>query len=203
MYYWQCYFYSSETNLGYQVKLFNLVKPNDHPAFDSYGKTSLWIDDIQWSPNDLTCVIAFRAKSFAIMTRLGSLIRFVTEPSASILRNLNFNNEKFPRTPQRFSELVYSREGLTIDRSNFTEKVKIMFEEDRFIIVDNRVFFIYSYPAFDDPFALLNWWDKEELGFSFLRLWLSHEQLWINPENLEQIPSLMMSKLPQFEFEDK
>ena len=54
MFYCQCYFYSPETNIGYQVKLFNLVKPNDHPSFDSQGKTSLWIDDIQWSPNDLT-----------------------------------------------------------------------------------------------------------------------------------------------------
>ena len=54
MFYCQCYFYSPDTNVGYQVKLFNLVKPNDHPTFDSHGKTSLWIDDIQWSPSDLT-----------------------------------------------------------------------------------------------------------------------------------------------------
>lgn len=54
IFYCQCFFYSTETNTGYQVKLFNLVRPNDHPVFDVNGKTSLWIDDIQWAPNDLT-----------------------------------------------------------------------------------------------------------------------------------------------------
>jgi len=27
------------------INLFNLVTPDDHLPFDSYGKTSLWIDD--------------------------------------------------------------------------------------------------------------------------------------------------------------
>lgn len=157
MFYCQVYFYSTETNVGYQVKLFNLIKPNDHPSFDSYGKTSLWIDDIQWSPNDLTCVVAFRARSIAIITRLGSLVKFVVDPSAAITRSLKFNNEKFTRTPQRFNELVYSRDGLNIDKTHFTERLKVLFEDDRFIVIDNRIFFVFSFTEFDDPMMLLSW----------------------------------------------
>lgn len=50
-------------------------------------------------------------------------------------------------------------------------------------------------------FSLLAWCDKEEFGFAFLRLCLSHETLCVDPVNLERIPVFMASKLPQFEFE--
>jgi len=165
-----------ETNVGYQVKLFNLVRPNDHPAFGSQGKTSLWIDDIRWSPNDLTCIIAFRAKSIAVITRLGSLIRFVVEPSDQICQNPQYKNDSFTVSPQRFHELVYSREAQNLDCTNDTENIKIMFENDMFVIKDNSKFFIFYFTHSENPMSLLSWCDKEELGFSFLRLCLSHDK---------------------------
>jgi len=108
---------------------------------------------------------------------------------------------KFENTPRRFHELQYTRESLTIDKTYDKERLKILFEKDRFIIKDNRTFFIFDYSHADDIMPLLSWCEKEELGFSFLRLCLSHELCCVIPENLERIPILMNSKLPQFEFE--
>jgi hypothetical protein len=170
MFYCQCYFYSPETNFGYQVKLFNLVRPNDHPCFDAHGKTSLWIDDIQWSPNDLTCIIAFRAKSIAIITRLGSLVRYIIDPSKSILQSPKFNKEKLISCSNRFHELVFSRDALNTDPTLDKDKIKIIFnnttENDKFIVKDNKTSFTFQFKLSNDYImSLLSWCEKEELGF--------------------------------------
>lgn len=148
MYYCQCYFYSPETSFGYQVKLFNLVKPNDHPSFDAYGKTSLWIDDIQWSENDLTCIVLFRAKSIAIMTRLGSLVRFIIDPSMNIPQNMKSGKENMTTSSKRFHELVFPQDVSNADSNLLKKKLRNKFKLSN-----------------DTIMSLLSWCEKEELGF--------------------------------------
>ena len=216
--YCQCYFYSTDTGMGYHVKLFDLVKPNDHPSFDIQGKTSLWIDDMQWSPTDMFCIIALKSRDIAIISRLGQLLKFVTYPSYDIKASMKFNLEKFRSTPTRFNELVYSRDAqniawnqrnfldeITLDSNNHQEKLKIILNENFFVIKDNRVVFVYEYSHHEDILPFLSWSEKSnlnsKLGFDFLRLCLSHDVCCTIPDNLERIPVLMNSKLPQFEFE--
>ena len=204
--------------MGYHVKLFDLVKPNDHPSFDIKGKTSLWIDDMQWSPTDMFCIIALRSRDIAIISRLGLLLKFVTCPSYDIKASMKFNLEKFRSIPTRFNALVYSRDAqniawnqrnvldeINLDTNNHQEKLKIMFDENLFLIKDNRVIFVYEYSHHEDILPFLSWSDKSspnsELSFDFLRLCLSHDVCCTIPDNLERIPVLMNSKLPQFEFE--
>lgn len=178
-----------------------MVKPDDHPSFDFTGKTSLWVDDIQWSPNDMFWILAFRSRDIAILSRLGGLVRFVPNLGYDLASSMRFNRDHFGKEPRRFNPLVYPREAQILDRKNDTEKVKVLFERNRFLVKDNRVFSIFEYHQHEDILPMLGWCEKDELGFSFLRLWLSHETSRILPENLERIPVFMNSKLPQFEFE--
>ena len=189
--YCQCYFYSTDTGMGYHVKLFDLVKPNDHPSFDIQGKTSLWIDDIQWCPTDMFCVIALRSRDIAIISRLGQLLKFITYPSYDIKASMKFNLEKFRSTPTRFNELVFSRDAqitcnernvvdeIILDNKHSQEKLKLMFDDNLLLIKDNRVIFIYEYTHHEDILPFLSWSEKtspnSELGFDFLRLCLSHD----------------------------
>lgn len=149
MYYCQVYFYNPETNVGYPVKLFNLVKPNDHPAFSSSGKTSLWIDDLQYTPNSLTLILLFRAKSIAILTRLGSLLKFIIHPAYDLPKEISLS--KGSSQQRRFHDLLYNREGLTVDRTYDREILALMVEKDRFLVKDNRVIFIFAYTEIWDP----------------------------------------------------
>ena len=64
---------------------------------------------------------------------------------------------KFNVTTHRFHELVYSREALNMDRTYDKEKIKIMFEKDRFLVKDNRAFFVFSFSHTDDIMSLLSW----------------------------------------------
>lgn len=50
--YCQVLFYCSETETSTLLKVYNLVTPTDHLPFDEKGKTSLWIDDASFSPDD-------------------------------------------------------------------------------------------------------------------------------------------------------
>jgi hypothetical protein len=54
--------------------MYNLVTASDHLPFDSKGKTSLWIDDAAFSPDDKFIIFAYKYKSIGIMTRLGTMI---------------------------------------------------------------------------------------------------------------------------------
>lgn len=78
----QLIFFEQETSCA--INLFNLVSPDDHPPFDSRGKTSLWVDDAQFAPNDKFILIAFQLKSIAVLSRLGTLLKVLNPTLAYV-----------------------------------------------------------------------------------------------------------------------
>lgn len=171
--YCQCYFYSTDTNIGYYVNLFDMVNPDDHPTFDSRGKTSLWIDDIQWSPNDLFCLVALRSRDIAILSRLGQLLKFVSTPSLDIMQGMRLQTDASHSVPRMFHELINPSADLqTESRASTKDKLKIMFEDNKLLIKDKQVHFVYDYFQHPDILPLLSWCktSSSDLSFNFLKL---------------------------------
>jgi hypothetical protein len=82
-----------------------------------------------------------------------------------VMANPKFNRDKFSHHAQRFHELVYNRDSLKLDPSNFKEKLQLRFTDDKFVARDNRTFFVFSYTPSMNLMGLLSWCEKEELGF--------------------------------------
>ena len=66
---------------------------------------------------------------------------------------------------------------------------------------DGRVIFIYKYECTEDVRAMFQGTVKELMPYHFLRFCLSLDILSLSSDILGNIPLLMASQLPQFEFE--
>jgi hypothetical protein len=74
-------FTSFDTSLSVVIKLFDFVKPDDCPSFDSRGKTNLCIDDACWTSNDAFVILIFNSFTFAILPRLGNSLVAIYNPT--------------------------------------------------------------------------------------------------------------------------
>jgi hypothetical protein len=81
MLYCQAIFTCFDTSLSVVIKLFDFVKPDDCPSFDTRGKTNLCIDDASWTANDAFVIIVFNSSTFAIIPRLGNSLVAIYNPT--------------------------------------------------------------------------------------------------------------------------
>lgn len=82
------------------------------------------------------------------MTRLGSLIRFIIDPSMNIPQNMKSGQENMTSYSKRFHELFFPQDTSTTDLSLFKKKLRNKFKLSN-----------------DTVTSLLSWCEKEELGF--------------------------------------
>ena len=64
----------------------NFISSNDVLPTDKYGRTSMLVSDIVWTPDDLFAVVGFYANYFCVLSRLGSLTKLVvlSSPNPSV-----------------------------------------------------------------------------------------------------------------------
>jgi hypothetical protein len=82
-------FTSFDTSISVCIKLFDFVKPDDSPSFDSRGKTILCIDDAAWTKNDAFVILIFNSFTFAILPRLGNSLISIFNPT---ITNISMKN---------------------------------------------------------------------------------------------------------------
>ena len=61
----------------------NFISANDVLPTDKYGRTSVLISDIAWTPNDQFVVISFSANYFCVLSRLGYPLNMLSANSMS------------------------------------------------------------------------------------------------------------------------
>jgi hypothetical protein len=81
-------FVCSDTSIGTLTKFFDFITTEDCPTFDKFGKTNLCIDDAEWTPNDVFVIVAFKSKSIAVVSRLGTLVGFINPTLVNLTPNM-------------------------------------------------------------------------------------------------------------------
>jgi len=83
-YYCQLFLFSSAANFSANLRPISFISANDILPTDKYGRTSMLISDVVWTPNDLFSIISFNANYYCVLSRLGQTLNIL---SAAICPN--------------------------------------------------------------------------------------------------------------------
>lgn len=87
--------------IGLHNRLINFISSEDVLPTDKYGRSSMLISDIAWTPNDLYVVVSFCENYFCVVSRLGTIINLLC------LENANQTIKHFYPFPLSFANCSF------------------------------------------------------------------------------------------------